>query len=187
MRFLATLILLCCATGALAVDAKPTEASVKELFTLMHSSNIIDSYMTQIESVMRTSMQQATAGQPPNPQQQKILDDLQHKIVALVKEQLNWKDLEPTMIGVYRDTFSQAEIDGMLKFYRSEAGQAAITKIPVVMQESMARMQGRVNAMTPKIVELEKQAAAQLKGAASGAQPASPAAAPAPPAAQPRQ
>ncbi|TLY66677.1 MAG: DUF2059 domain-containing protein [Gammaproteobacteria bacterium] len=84
------------------------------------------------------------------------------------------------MIEVYRDTFTQHEIDGMLKFYRSEAGQAAINKLPTVTQESMARIQGRVNALTPKIMELEKATAAQIK-AAGDAPPGAPQPAPPPP------
>ena len=107
------------------------------------------------------------------------MEDLQARIMALVKEQLNWTDLEPIMIEVYRDTFTQHEIDGMLRFYRSEAGQAVINKLPTATQESMARIQGRVNALTPKIMELEKETSAQIK-AAGDAPPGAPQPAPQP-------
>jgi len=51
---------------------------------------------------------------------------------GLVKEELNWATFEPMMVEVYRNTFSQHEVDGMLTFYRSEAGQAVIAKLPTV-------------------------------------------------------
>jgi uncharacterized protein len=180
MKFLTTLLFAVLALPALAQDAKPTAASVRQLFEAMHSSSMVDTYVKQVETTMRTALQQATAGQTPNAKQKKIVEDLQTRIMALVKEQLNWADLEPTLIEVYRDTFTQREVEGMLKFYHSEAGQAVITKLPTVMQESMARIQGRVNALTPKIVQLEQDTAAQIKAAGDG-QPAPPSAPPSSP------
>jgi len=44
----------------------------------------------------------------------------------------------------------------------------------------MARIQGRVNALTPKIMELEKETATQIKAAGDAPQPA-PQPAPPPP------
>jgi uncharacterized protein len=184
MKFLTTLLFAVLALPALAQEAKPTAASVRQLFDAMHSSGMVESYLKQVETTMRTALQQATAGQTPNARQKKIVEDLQTRIMALVKEQLNWTDLEPIMIEVYRDTFTQHEIDGMLKFYRSEAGQAVINKLPTATQESMARIQGRVTALTPKLMELEKETAAQIK-AAGDAAPAPAPPAPAPPVAAP--
>jgi uncharacterized protein len=173
MKFLTTLLFAVLALPAVAQDAKPTAASVRQLFEAMHSSSMVDTYVKQVETTMRTALQQATAEQTPNAKQKKIVEDLQTRIMALVKEQLKWADLEPILIEVYRDTFTPHEIDGMLKFYRSDAGRAVITKLPTATQESMARIQGRVNALTPKIMELEKETAAQIKAAGDG-QPAPP-------------
>jgi hypothetical protein len=62
----------------------------------------------------------------------------------------------------------------------SEAGQAVIAKLPTAMQQTMTSMRSHVRTLTPKIVQLEKDSAAQLKAAeepqqapqsAQGAQP----------------
>ena len=151
--------------AALAQDAKPSEASIRQLFEVMHSSKLLDAYVTQIDGTVRASMQQAFAGQQPTPKQQKIMETLGHNIASLVKEELNWASFEPMMIEVYRNTFSQHEVDGMLRFYRSEAGQAVIAKLPTAMQQTMTSMQSHVKTLTPKIVQLEKDSAAQLKAA----------------------
>jgi len=163
------------AQAALAQDAKPSEESIRQLFEVMHSSKLLDAYMTQIDTTVRASMQQALAGQQLNPKQQKILDDMGRQIGSLVKAELNWPAIEPLMIDVYRNTFSQHEVDGMLAFYRSEAGQAVIAKLPTAMQLSMTGIQSHAQALTPKIVQLEKDTAAQLKAAADS-QPAAPSA-----------
>ena len=66
-------------------------------------------------------------------------------------------------MGIYRNTFSQAEVDGMLGFYRSPAGQAVIAKMPLVMQNTMQSMQGRMAVMMPRIQELQRDTVARLR------------------------
>jgi hypothetical protein len=172
--------------AALAQDAKPSEASIRQLFEVMHSSKLLDAYVTQIDGTVRASMQQAFAGQQPTPKQQKIMETLGRNIAALVKEELNWASFEPMMIEVYRNTFSQHEVDGMLTFYRSEAGQAVIAKLPTAMQQTMTSMQSHVKTLTPRIVQLQRDMAAQLKAAGEPEQPAhSPQGAQAPPSSPP--
>jgi hypothetical protein len=172
MKLLVTVVFAVFASqAALAQDAKPSEASIRQLFEVMHSSKLLDAYVTQIDATVRASMQQAFAGQQPTPKQQKIMDELGHNIASLVKEELNWATFEPMMMEVYRNTFSQHEVDGMLTFYRSEAGQAVIAKLPTAMQQTMTSMQSHVKTLTPKIVQLERDTAAQLKAAGEPEQP----------------
>jgi uncharacterized protein len=176
MRLVMTLALAVFASqAAYAQDAKPAEESIRQLFEVMHSSRILDAYLTQVDSTVRASMQQALAGQQVNPKQRQILEDMGREIGSLVKAELNWSAIEPVMIEVYRNTFSQHEVDGMLTFYRSEVGQAVIAKLPTAMQQSMTSIQSHVKTLTPKVVQLEKDTAAQLKAAAEpqsqGAQP----------------
>jgi uncharacterized protein len=185
MKLVVTVVFAVFATqAAVAQDAKPSQASIRQLFEVMHSSKLLDAYVTQIDGTVRASMQQAFAGQQPTPKQQKIMETLGHNIASLVKEELNWASFEPMMIEVYRNTFSQHEVDGMLRFYRSEAGQAVIAKLPTAMQQTMASMQSHVRTLTPKIMQLEKDSAAQLKAAAEPPQtsePSPPSASPSPP------
>jgi uncharacterized protein len=184
MKFVATVVLaLLASSAAFAEEAKPTEESIKQLFRAMHSSKLIDTYMTQIEGTVRASMQQALAGRQPNPQQQEIVDELGKKILSLVKVEVNWANLEPMMVELYRNAFTQREVDGMLAFYRSEVGQAAVSKLPGVTQQAMERMQARLRTLTPKIVQLQRDAAAQVK--AAGEAPPAPQPTPPAPAARP--
>ena len=200
MRFvLAVLMAILGAPAALAAGTRPSEQSLRQLFEVMHTSSMLDTVMSQIDTSARAAMLQATAGEPLNEDQKRIMSDTQSRVMALMKEELDWAGLEPMMIEVYRDSFTQKEVDGMLKFYRSEAGQAVITKLPAVMQGMMQKMQVRMQGLTPKVVQLEKDAVMQLRAAARPAPllqqpphpatpvvpapPAAPAAAPAVPAA----
>jgi hypothetical protein len=71
------------------------------------------------------------------------------------------------MIQIYRDNLTQKEVDGMLKFYRSESGRAYVEKMPAITQEVMQKMQGLVQDMRPKLMELQKDSDERVRAAAS--------------------
>ena len=76
---------------------------------------------------------------------------------------MQWSALEPRFIEIYQASFTQAEVDGMLAFYRSPAGQAVIAKMPGAMQRTMVVMQELMNGMMPRLRELRAQALDRLK------------------------
>lgn len=154
----------------LGVSAKPaSEASIRELLAVTHAKRLLNSEMSRVDAMMRQEMRRGLGGRQLSPKEQKIMDDTAAKLAALFKEEMNWKTLEPTFINIYRRSFSQDEINGMLKFYRSRVGKAVIAKMPLVMRGSIEMMQDRMRAIMPKVIKIEQDSFAQLK-AASGAQ-----------------
>jgi hypothetical protein len=69
----------------------------------------------------------------------------------------------PIYLKIYADSFSQAEVAGMLSFYRSPVGHAVVQKLPLVMQNTMTSMQQRMAALVPKIQQLAQEPAAEIK------------------------
>jgi uncharacterized protein len=157
--------------------AKPTEESIKKLFEVAHTSSLIDTMMNQVQSTTKANMSRAFAGKELNEQQQQILSDSQTRIFDVVRQELNWKEIEPGMIEVYRDTFTQKEVDGMMKFYSSPTGKAVLDKMPQTMTAMMTRMQARMQNIVPKLQEIQRDTAEKVKAAAT---PADSGAAPAP-------
>jgi hypothetical protein len=160
---------------ALAADAKPSEESVRHLFEVMQTSQMIDMVMAQMDANLREGLERATGGRTLNAEQQKLHDDMRAKIEAMLKDELNWARLEPQMVEVYRSTFTPAEIDGMVKFYSSPSGKAVVAKLPQATHQMMQLTQERVRTLVPRIVELQKETAQKIRDAATA-----PAAAPAP-------
>jgi uncharacterized protein len=64
---------------------------------------------------------------------------------------------------VYADTFTQKEIDGMTAFYASPVGHAVIQKMPLVLTNSMAEMQKRMGTLFPKVQQIAKETAEEIK------------------------
>jgi hypothetical protein len=71
------------------------------------------------------------------------------------------------VIDIYRRSFTQHEIDGMLEFYRTDAGQAVIAKMPLVMENTMAVMQEDLRVMMPRIREIQEDTIARLRATRS--------------------
>jgi hypothetical protein len=157
-----------------AAVAKPSEESIRRLFEVMHTSQVTDMVMSQMDANLREALERAGGGRPLNAEQQKLHDDMRARALGMLKEELAWSHLEPQMIEVYRSTFTPAEIDDMYKFYNSPGGKAVVAKLPKATQEMMQLTQERVAALIPRIVEMQKETAEKVK-AAAGPAPASPA------------
>lgn len=149
-----------------AQEVQPSEASVRQLFEVMHTRTLLDSYIGQMDQTIQASMRQALKDTQLNAEQRQILDDMRGELVGMLKEELDWSSLEPQLIEVYRRTFSAAEVQAMVRFYSSPTGRAVITKLPVAMQQMMQFMQQRVSTLIPKIAQMQKETDAALKRAA---------------------
>jgi hypothetical protein len=149
--------------SALALASQPTDASVRELLKVTESQKLVDASEAQMDSVMRATMQQALKGQTVTPDIQESLDDMRGKMIALMRQEMRWDVLEPKFLDIYKQSFSQAEVDGMLAFYKSETGRAVIAKMPVVMQHTMQMMQQMMLALMPKLQAVQKETMAEVK------------------------
>jgi hypothetical protein len=134
-----------------AQAAEPSAESVQKLLAVTKTEALMDQMYGHFEQAMRAGMQQAMAGKRLTAQQQAILDAAPAEFAAVMREELSWTKLQPLYVGIYRESFSQAEIDGMLAFYATPVGQAMIDKMPQVMTRSMQLMQVMAAPMAEKM------------------------------------
>jgi hypothetical protein len=144
-----TALLLAAACSAWA--APPTEASVERLLTLTRAEAVIDQVYAGIEQSMRQGMLAATAGRTLNAEQQRMIDLAPARLAAVMKQEMSWASMKADYIEIYRSSFEQAEIDGLIAFYESPAGQAFVAKMPTVVQKSMQVSQSRMQSFVPKL------------------------------------
>jgi hypothetical protein len=88
---------------------------------------------------------------------------MRQRIVALMTDEMSWARYEPLLFNVYRQSFTQSEVDGMLTFYRSDAGRAVIAKMPTVMQNTMQLVQQQMAQVMPKLQQIQQEAVAKLE------------------------
>jgi hypothetical protein len=166
-------ILLLCGSIAVAADnpspasptpsKSPSEASVKQLLEVAQARKLVDSVMAQMDNLMEQSIAQAIQGQKIPPKVQKDIDARRVEMTGMMKELLDWSKLEPMYVRVYQKTFSQQEIDGMVVFYKTPAGQAVIGKMPAVLQSTIEEMQQLMGPVMQKMQKMQQDVVAEMK------------------------
>lgn len=158
------LLLSLALASACAVHAAPaSQASVEALLQVTKAESMMDAMFVHMEQMMRAGMQQATRGKTLSEEQQRVLDAVPAKFLSVMRSEMNWQTLKPQFIKLYQDTFEQAEVDGMLSFYASPAGQALIHKMPVVMQKSMQLSQTLMQSAMPRMQAALEEAIKEAK------------------------
>jgi hypothetical protein len=155
--------MLICGAAAAANNAPASEASIRQMLELTNAQQIIAGMKGQMSTMMNMAMQNATQGQTLTPERQAIIDRMAAKMSAVLTDMLNWDDLLPVYLRTYRDSFTQDEIDGAIKFYKSAAGQAYVKKMPLVLQNVMREMQVFVKPTQDKILAIQKEAIQELR------------------------
>jgi len=141
----------------------PTEASVKELLEVAQSRKLVDSVMAQMDNLMQQTIVQATKGQQVPARVQNDIDRRRAEIITMMKDLLDWKKLEPMYVRIYRKTFTQPEVDGMIAFYKTPAGQAVMSKMPSAMQNTIDEMQATMGPVMQKMQQMQQDVVTQLK------------------------
>lgn len=161
-------ILVAASLNAMPVlAAPPSDASIRELLKVTHSDQLINQMMSGVEQSMNTSMQAALKGQPVTAEMKQQMQVTNSKISTVMKDAMAWSKIEPIMVNIYRQSYSQEEVNGMLTFYKSPIGQSVIQKQPVVAQKSMQLMQQHMLTVMPKIMQIAQESTLKLQQAST--------------------
>ncbi len=150
-------------------ETKPSDASLDELLTITDSQKLIDGMWPQMDAMLKNSAKQALGEIVLNEEQQKISDNTHAKMTTMFKEEFAYEKMKPMIIKIYKESFSQDEIDGMISFYKSKAGKAVIKKMPVVMQSTSENVQAQMSQITPKLLKIQQDSVAEIKANATSA------------------
>jgi uncharacterized protein len=156
--FVRRLIVSCAfaTTSLTAMAAPPTTESVETLLGLTQAEANLNRMFDQLAPAMRAGVLNALKTQALTASQESVVSKFTSTYVKSVKEQYGWAFVKPTIVQIYRETFTDEEVNGQIVFYRSPAGEAAIKKTPIVAQKSALATQSHVNSLTPKINEAMK-------------------------------
>jgi hypothetical protein len=164
---MAAAVVLAAGATATAGDSKPSDESLRRLLAATEAHKLLDAVTAQMEGTMKGFMRQAFEGKDLSPEQQRSVDGIQTKMGAAVREQMTWEALEPMYLRIYRDSFTQEEVDGMIAFYESPAGRAVVRKLPLVMQNTMAEMQKLMRPVMEKLMKAAEDETARVRSISS--------------------
>lgn len=162
--FKRTIISLLITSSAL-MAAPASESSIRTLLNITESRKLVDGIKAQTEGMMDITIKQSLAGKQPSPKQTQAINKMKKNTVAVLQTEMSWNKLEPMYVRLYKETFTQEEVDGMIAFYKTPAGKAVITKMPTLMQKTMIEMQKTMVTMMPKLQQVQQQFVADMKEA----------------------
>jgi hypothetical protein len=149
--------LLGCALALPAQAAPPSDASIATLLSVTQSNKMLDTMYASMEQSIRQGMQAAAGNRTLTPEQARIMELAPARLASLMREEMSWAKMEPMVVQIYRESFDQAEVDGLIAFYQSPVGQSFVAKMPVVMQRSMEASHTQLQAFMPKLQAAMKQ------------------------------
>lgn len=139
------MLCLCLAFGSLAMAQ---DEAREEKLALAHE--IMD--LTQSKAMMKQSAFTLLDGFSSNEKvDEEFLNKFKKRILA------SSDDLIDSIAGVYADTYTLEELKGLVKFYKSDLGQAFMEHMPEVMQKSMELGQAWGQKMSQEIMAAMEQ------------------------------
>jgi len=148
-----------------AQEAPASDETIRELLTVSNAKGLVQGVYAQLDDYMAKAMKEAQGDVKLNAEQEKLMVEMRGKLIAAMQDQMSWEKLEPLYIKLYKDTFSQKELEGVLAFYKTEAGKALLAKLPTLTQNLMKYMMGQMQEIMPRVRDIANEYAEKIKAA----------------------
>jgi hypothetical protein len=168
----ALIILIFISSAAIAKPA--SEKSIKEVLKVTHAQNILGAVRGQISYTIDNIAQQILKGKPPEARQKEIIAHFKNKMNAAMDRVLTWKKIEADDIKIYKETFTEKEMQGILSFYKTPAGQAFIKKTPLLAKKRLTAIQKTISTLEPQLQKIGKDFATAMRASTDQATSSSP-------------
>ncbi len=157
-----------------AAGMPASKEDVEKLFEVMHirdmMTQVMDMAVKQSQKLARDQMKKDFPNMPPDQaaQMDRMMDDMFNGLPI--------QQLLQNMVPVYQKHFTKGDIDAILAFYSSSAGQKFIKETPTITQESMQASYGLLQQYMQTTMQKVRQRAEQMQKDAKAKpnQPSSP-------------
>ena len=133
--------------------------AARELLEVTNADQAIQQSHDQIYSQLAGMADQMGISEDQRPTFDKYLE----KMVAVMKEEMNWEKMESHILKAYVDVYSEEELRELIEFYASPIGQKFVDKMPDLIQATMQLSQEMMQDYFPKMLEIQKELQAELK------------------------
>ena len=149
--------------SGLPADQQPTKEQLIKLFELMRVrdqlATVTKMMPALVQQQMKAHMQQMRKDHPEmalmSEEKQQAAGMVMDKFMARVFDIYTPDEMISDMAGIYQKHLSRSDVDGMIAFYSTPAGQHMVAMTPVIMQEYMPlvmqRMQERMKPLTDEM------------------------------------
>lgn len=146
-------------------DQQPTKEQLAKLFDVMRirvqmqsMRQIVPGMVAeQIQGAMKQTEADLPAGTKLTPEQREALQKVMSKYVAKAMDLYPADEMLADMTTIYQQRLSKVDVDGLITFYSSPAGQHLLDAQPVIAKEYMPMVIGKVTqrsqAMTKEMLK----------------------------------
>lgn len=150
---------------AVAADQQPTNEQLAKLFEVMRLREQMQSMRQMVPSMVQQQIQSAMsqteanlpAGTKLTREQRAGMEKVMSKYVGKAMDLYPADEMQTDMTAIYQRHLSRDDVDGLIAFYSSAAGQHLLDAQPVIAQEYMPLVMGKVSersqAMTKEMMK----------------------------------
>lgn len=153
------------ASTAVPVDQQPTKEQLVKLFDLIRTREQMESItkifpeimQQQMAAQMRRMQQEHPEIAPMTEMQQQVVKKVMNKFMGRLLDLYRFDEMIEDMAGLYRKHMTSSDVEGIINFYSSPAGQHWLDVQPAMLREylplALERMQDRVRPLMDEILK----------------------------------
>ena len=163
------------AVAALPEDQQATKEQIAKLFDVMRLKQQIDTMLKmmpvmmqqQIKVQQEEALKKLPSGQKLTPEQQEQLDRFNHRMLEKAFNLYPAEEMIADITTVYQRHISRNDVEAMITFYNSAAGQHLLDAQPAITQEYLPLVMGHMKERSQAFSEeMAKEMQELLKPAA---------------------
>lgn len=175
---------------AARADDATKRAKVEQMLALTKTDTISQNMLANVPIRVKTlAARQPSVAAATTPEQKKLADDYLNQMATIAQGGANWAALKPKIVDLYMAAFTEADLDGILAFFKTPSGQDYVAKSPELSGKTVDVLQGAISALQPQFEAATKAFQTQMQNLPATPAGTAPGTAPTlgPPTLQPRK
>jgi hypothetical protein len=148
-KFLSMLCLAACWHIPLAWASDTREAKAERLLELVRAEAMVEESINSIETQLLSNGVLALEGRNVTPEQRERFIAAQQRMLTTLQENLSWDRMRKIYVQLYSEVYSEEEMDQIIAFLSTPAGQSMINKMPLLMQRAQELTRAELNKTLP--------------------------------------
>ena len=147
------------------------------MLTLTKTDSLSQKMLASVPVRVKTlAARQPAVTAATTPEQKKLADDYLNQMGTIAQGGANWATLKPKIVDLYMETFTEADLDGILAFFKTPSGQDYVSKSPELSGKTVEILQCAVRGLQPQFEAVTKAFQTEMENtkpgpAAGGAAP----------------
>lgn len=145
------------ATAAPSANDAAKRAKVEQMLTVTRVDALSQQMLASVPDRVKTAAsRQMIVQSASTPEQKKLTSDYLDQMQSIARSGATWSTIKPKIIDLYMAAFTDADLDGILAFYKTPAGQDLIAKTPEISGKTIETLQASVSALQPQFEAASK-------------------------------